>query len=137
MCRDTKEVILKLLCLVCIAIGLVLAIIVLHKNSLDCVERTCLSMMSLLGGLGVGMLLIWLFSDECGCLGISPTDWFDNLTSSLDIRQQRSNNNYSTNQSYGGFRQSYYNSKNVHESARQREERSIQKLIAEIEEIAK
>lgn len=96
--------------------------------------------------------IVWLLkSQDANCCNVNSIDhnvgsmeicgngWYrgNNLTSSLDVRRQRSNNNYATNQSYVGFRQSYYDSKNVHESARQREERSIQKLIAEIEKIAK
>lgn len=128
---------LRVLCLVCVAIGAILAIQVSHNDSLDCVEQMCLSGMSLMGGMGVGMLLIWLFSDSCGCLGISLSDWFDNLTSSLDVRQCARHTSNFTNQSYESFRQSYYDSKSSHERARQQKERSIKELIRQIEEIAK
>lgn len=137
MCDNAKEMILRLLCLVCIAIGVVIAIHILHSDNLHCVERMCLSGMSLMGGIGVGMLLIWLFSGECGCMSMSLSSLFDNLASDIDVRQHSRHIDNAASQSYGGFRPSYHDSRNSYERARQQEERSIKELIRQLEEIAK
>lgn len=103
---------------------------IINSDSLDCVESTCLGMIVLAVGTLISTLPVYLFSDSCGCLGLELSDVLDKFRFDSDnvIREEPA-------MASRGFRPSYYDSKNDYERARQKEQRSIQELIRQIDEL--
>lgn len=130
MCRNVKEVMLRVTALILWIVTGIASLSIINSDSLDCVESTCLSMIVLSIGTLISSLPVYLFSDSCGCLGIELNDIVDKFCFHSDNIIQEEPAVASR-----GFRPSYYDSKNDHERARQKEERSIQNLIRQIDEL--
>lgn len=130
MCLTTKEVMLRVVSLILLILTTATCLSIANIESLDSVESMCLGMIVLALGILLSALPIYLFSDACGCLGIDLDDIVDKFDSSNSSTAQTEPVEASR-----GFRPSYYDSKNDYERARQKEERSIQKLIRQIDEL--
>lgn len=128
--HNVKETSLNIVCITVLALTSVVAVSVFDNDNLDCGVSMCLGIIVIAIGMLLSIFPKILFSDCSGCLGIKLSDIADKFCFDSKCTKQTE-----SAVAHRGFRPSYYDSENDYDRARQKEERNIQELIRQIDQL--